>query len=643
MRATRSAAELLVGSSSAPNLHRPPSAGSNGGRGGAPIRRTSKTHSAFTTGLKKEEFGHALGELGLDWEDTIVTSVRGQALKKGIRPGWKIHMIDGVRVDTSEEIWGRIEAAKWQWRSCTLWFVTDMLAIRAEQAKSRAAKVQAEAERLARLPFEGAHDSRHMEQVKEQFKFNGFVEGAENRAVNLAQLKRTCEWTGNHCHRWRDPKTRQKLHIDTMTLLQMNHWLIKPATLEKDCAFTEMLSKDKQPPAWFVISWWGEKVVDLLKCMEAHMALRKLADTSGFWIGAYANRQHSLNEDFSSGHQKSTYYKALQQANFQVLLALDAKTDFKPPATPLLRLWCDFEALMCVDEPKTELDIASVQGTKAVILTKGLTKDEKDMEALNWGTGYKQKEFRERTFSTDTIEKLLSVMIQKAETAEPDDRERILNYIAGKPAGNPAPEESAEYLKANKRLRAMFALTCWRRIVCVSGDASDDSIKDLQLKVSDCIRNDTWRDTLSLDIAFMNGATEKMGMVMRSMPPNLKGLKLNVGSLNMADEHLVALGSSLPAGLEELELGLSGNTDLSNVGVANFMGNLPPKMFSQSLNLKGTGVSKEFQDKADTLDGIKQAIYDESQKGNLCTTVNLCPNKEVRGRMSYQLERSKCY
>lgn len=48
------------------------------------------------------------------------------------------------------------------------------------------------------------------------------------------------------------------------------------------------------------------------------------------------------------------------------------------------------------------------------------------------------------------------------------------------------------------------------------------------------------------------------------------------------------------------------------------------------MNLRGTNASKEFQENADTLDGIKQAIYDEAQRGSLCTTVNLIPSPDRR-------------
>lgn len=99
----------------------------------------------------------------------------------------------------------------------------------------------------------------------------------------------------------------------------------------------------------------------------------------------------------------------------------------------------------------------------------------------------------------------------------------------------------------------------------------------------------------------------------------------------------------MPPSLEELDLGLTNNVDISNVGIANVLNNMPSRLRKQCLNLHSTATTKEFQDKADSLDGIKQAIYDEAQKGNLCTTVNLLPNKEARGRMAYSTERSKCY
>jgi len=594
-------------------------------------------------GFTKLEFGHALGDIGLQWEDTIVTHVGGQAKQKGVRPGWKIYMVDGCPVSNSEEIWGRFQEAKWQWRNCSVHFVTDIMAIRADASRARVAKMQAETERLARLPFEGSHDTRHLEQLKEEFKFQGYVESPEHRAVSLAQLKHLLGWAASHCHRWRDPKTRSKLHIDVMNLYQINHWLIKPATKEKECAFYELLSKEKQTPAWYVVQWWGEKVSNLLSCLEAHASLRKLSPQSGFWLGAFANRQHAPREDLSvDGLHGTSFYKAMASTGFRILLYLDPKVENMGPATPMNRMWCDIEVAMCLDEASAVVDIGTIQNSKAIIMTRHLTEEEQESEKTAPGSGYKAKENRERAFSIDTIDKALSVAIQKAEVSELVDRANILNCIAGRDASAEVLDEHASYDKVNKRLRAMFALTCWRRIMAPSG-SEDDTMKEIQSKLADALRNDVWRESLDLSLAFMVGGVEKMGLLTRCLPPDIKELNLNLTGMNLSDEHIVALASSFPSGLEELQLDLSGNTDISNVGVANFMNNIPPKLRSQSLDLKNTGVSKEFQDKSETIDGIKHAIYEESQKGNLCTSIMLLPIKEAKGRMAYTVEKSKCY
>jgi len=646
MRPSRSAAELLVGSASAGSLlgrptstGRPPSAGS--GRG-VDARRPYRSKTAFQLkGLTKHEFGHALGDIGLRWEDTIVTSVDGQAKLKGIRPGWKIYMVDGQAVNSSEDIWGAFQEAKWQWRNIVVWFVTDMMAIRAEAARARAAKIQAETERLARLPFEGPQDTRHLEQLKEEFKFQGWVEKPEHRAINVAQLRQVLGWSSQHCHRWRDPRTRVRLSLDIMNMYQLNYWVTKPATQEKQCALFEMVAKEKQTPSWYVVQWWGEKVANLLTTLEAHLSLHSAAEHSGFWIGAFANRQHTLQSNLAEGYRGTSYWRAMAAARFHILLYLDPKTDHGGPATSTSRLWCNFELSMCLDEPSATIDLATVQSGKAVVVTRGLTQDEQDSEKRSPGAGYKAKEQRERAFSIEIVEKILAVTIQKAEVTETSDYGRILCSIAGRDPSLPAPEDCEQYTKVNKRLRAMFALTCWRRVMAISGD---DNIKDLQLKMTDVVRNDVWREAIDLSVAFMAAGAEKLLLLLRTLPPNLKDCVLDLCGLNIGDDQLLTLANTLPTSLEDFQLNLQGNADISNVGIANFVSQVPPKVRRQGLDLKNTGVSKEFQDKADTLDGIKSAIYEESQRGNMCTTVSLVPLRDApRGRMAFATEKSKCY
>lgn len=650
MRATRSAAELLVGSNSSGNLQRPPSSGSGGGRpgsgfekfrGGANLRHVSRTRSAFDHhGLCKHEFGHALGDHGLTWTDTIVTNVQGQAFKKGIKPGWKIYQIDGQTVHSSEDIWMKFQDAKWQWRSAHVTFVTDMGAIRGDASKQRAAKLQAEAERLARLPFDGAHDTRHLEQVWSEYKFQGLTEQPEARSISAQQIAKIMEWTSEKCHRWRDPTTRQKLNIDMMTLNQLNHWLIKPATKEKDCSFVEMLMPPgevlKRPPNWYVISWWGERLSNLLKCLETHNQIRGNTPVkSSFWIAAMANRQHSIPEAYDE--RRAIYTKALEQTRYRTLLVLDGVEDKTGPATAFTRSWCNYEMLLTLDMPMAQLDVAAVQNGKTMIMTQSLTEEEEDMEKVAAGSGVKQKEQREKAFSIDIIKAGLTVKIENAQATNPADGDRILNGIAGRELDSEPPEKCDEYVKANKQLRALFAITCWQRVISPPGE---DQMKDLQSLLSECLRGDIWRDSLTLSLSNINNGAEKLALLERCLPPNLKKLSVNFSGMNLSDEQVVGFAQSLPSFCEELNLNLIGNVDVSNIGIANFMNNIPPKLRDQNLKLGNTGVSKDFQDRSDSLDGIKQVIYEEAQRGSLCVSTMLVPSG-TRGRMLFSVERQK--
>ena len=45
-------------------------------------------------------------------------------------------------------------------------------------------------------------------------------------------------------------------------------------------------------PTWFASHWWGEPVLDFVRCCEKHAEVRGLAeDEATYWVCAYANRQ----------------------------------------------------------------------------------------------------------------------------------------------------------------------------------------------------------------------------------------------------------------------------------------------------------------------------------------------------------------
>lgn len=665
MRATRSAAELLVGAGSQPGLTRQKTGQTRAQlaaehrmvtmakmeemcRSGSRSKLLLDSH-VLLSDMTKVEFGHATGEHGLEWEDCYVTKVSGQARRKGVMVGWKIYMVDGKPVKSAHEIFHQLQEAKYQWRAAVVYFITDMPAIRKELKNTRNAEIQAEVERLARLPFEGVHDATHMEQVNTEFQWTCAIDRAEDRAVTLAQLNRVVKWTDGHCHRWRDPVTKLKLQVETMTMGQLNHWLIKPATKdkgdkEKGCSLMELLSDKKQPPDWFICCSFAEQLKGLFLNMKIHKETRKLKDETAFWMGPFAYRQHWHGRDEELNYddpKKSAFYRAMATANFHVLMPLDVKTFNGNLMTPFTRIWSNHCALQICGHPNAVLDIAAVQDGKAQLITMGLTEEEQDMEALSAGSGYKVKAEREKFFSKDIINFGLTINIQRGESSNPEHRVRILNGLAGRSRDLPPLEDHPNYTDANRKLQALIALTCWRKIMTAVAEAQSEMQK-MQERLADAIRSDVWRESLDLSIAFTPGNIEKLALLGRSLPPTLRELKLDMRGMNLTDETFISLAASMPNCLEGLRLDVSGNSEITNHGVTSFTEKNPPKLTKQSLGLKGTTVSKEFLDSSDTLEGIKKQIHEEAQKGSLCHTVNLCPHLDkTRKGMAYSHELTK--
>jgi hypothetical protein len=314
-----------------------------------------------------------------------------------------------------------------------------MKQIKAEQASKRMSELKAEAERLAKLPFPDAQDATHLEQIREFIPFQGYIDHREDRAITMPQLKMIMKWTKEHCHRWRDADppelsktSRMHLTMDFMNTYHLNHWLIKPATLEKDCSFVEMLTSQKQPAEWFVIHWWGDRLKDLMKCLELQIQTRELPESTAFWFGAYACRAHSMNDDVGVNPEATCYFRAMRQAKFHVLLILDSKTEHSGPATPFKRAWCGYEMSMslCQSDSNAVVDVATCEGLRPTLITQGLVKSEEMMEITDGGSGYKAKTEREKGFSLEIVGIALNANVQSGQTLRPKDKQRILNSIA---------------------------------------------------------------------------------------------------------------------------------------------------------------------------------------------------------------------
>ncbi|CAL1154999.1 unnamed protein product, partial [Cladocopium goreaui] len=111
-----------------------------------------------------------------------------------------------------------------------------------------------------------------------------------------------------------------RLQFETFNLYHANHWIIKPATdgyAKKGCSMVEIMAIQVQRPHWF------EPVCKFLACLEQHALVRELSSSTFYWVCAYANNQHCVEEDIKSNPRSTSFYRAMQMSE-GVLLVLDS-------------------------------------------------------------------------------------------------------------------------------------------------------------------------------------------------------------------------------------------------------------------------------------------------------------------------------
>lgn len=565
-------------------------------------------------------------------------------------------MIDGVVVQEGWEVFQQLEEAKRRRHSFIIWFVKDPEAILREQREAEEKKQREEAERKAaeearleaeRLekeerarqkelererkaaereaaaraaaskPFEHEEDKQHLAMLHKEFPFQGLVEGAENRAITLPQLQHILQFTATSCFRWVDTSSRsatyrQTLSMEMLNLYHLNSWLIMPATKEKKCSMVELLSSKPQPPSWFVSHWWGEPVAAFISCVQHHATTRKLPPQAAYWVCAYANRQHALDEDLTEDPKQTSFFKAMAIAEFKVLLILDAKTDLSGPATPFTRIWCAFEETMCLDQAKAPLDVATSHtgGSQSVsMLTREPLEDEAAMDEKAPGSGSTRRVERERDFPLAVMEAGLSVELEKAQASVAIDRTRILNCIAGRELNlEPPLEKHKRYDETNQKLRGLFALAFWRRVNLTTGSAQERDLQNrLKMRIEDAMRHDVTRTSLDLSLAGgpPGDQAEQAFLDLTScLPSNLRELTLDLSNTGIGDVGLEALAMNVPASLEAVSLDFSHCPGITDDGIAALRRHAASgaNLKKLKLGLHATGVSDEMKQVASSLE-----------------------------------------
>lgn len=149
------------------------------------------------------------------------------------------------------------------------------------------------------------------------------VKDCAERAMTLHELRVVRAVIMSNCikHKWKSSLDGKRIRPDDVNLYDLNTILIKPLTKKRNCAFKELFPSGAAAPAYYVSHWWGEKVLDFIKCCEYHAEMHDLDPyTARYWVCAYANRQHDLGADLGTNPEESSFQKAMKLASGVVLV-----------------------------------------------------------------------------------------------------------------------------------------------------------------------------------------------------------------------------------------------------------------------------------------------------------------------------------
>jgi len=345
---------------------------------------------------------------------------------------------------------------------------------------------------------------------------------------------------------------------DTVNLYHACDRIIKPATADLKCSFVELVAAGPQQPAWFVSHWFGEPVLDFVRCLTQHASDRGLAGGTPYWVCAYANNQWELDSAVTADPSESSFRKAMALSE-GTLSIVDRK------AVVYSRVWCVFEIHTAVVTfagegrskylfdiytaidvthrlPSTDENVFDVVECEAVGITTGFTQ----LDSARGGhLNLTRKAFREKAFPTDLTCEALQVDVKRAKASMEADRRGILNFIAGLADLGAAPHDEHEtYERLNAELRGKFAAGSWR-----SALERGEEMRSYEV----ALRNSRLQD-LTFSFRQCGQLTDDaLGALAGSLPEELQSLSLGLRfSAQFGDKGLASLGQGVPRKIQTL-------------------------------------------------------------------------------------------
>ena len=317
----------------------------------------------------------------------------------------------------------------------------------------------------------------------EKIRGKGFtIEKTEERGITIPQLKAIYEEIVQRCttEKWtravyggdgRPTGDVIQLTPQMVNLYDINERIIKQYTKEKQCSFVELIAVQAQKPRWFVSHWWGNPVINMIKCLEQHAADRQLdIEITAYWVCAYANNQHALGGEISDDPNESSFRKAMALSD-GTISTVDTN------CTTYSRIWCNFEMYDSIKASasrgyKLDLYTCVGEGGEAVGICDGYANvDIVEPQGIDEASVYKTK--RESNFPLDRILKAAEFKCQLAQAAREEDARHIRNVITGQSLTAEPLAEHPNYDHLNNVLRARFVVSCLTAILEASLPASE--------------------------------------------------------------------------------------------------------------------------------------------------------------------------
>ena len=178
------------------------------------------------------------------------------------------------------------------------------------------------------------------------------IELVEHRGLTLRQLEDLLFHIRRRCapEGWVD-MAGSSLQANDVTLLEAARYVVRPATILRQCSYVELVARGVQKPRWFVSLWSGTAMADVLSCLSMHSYDRGLErNEDPYWMCNLAANLWRPTEgsDVSNSFEEtpfkkpvwptdSAFYRAMQSCDGTVAI-LDPHGSF------FRRLWCVFEA-----------------------------------------------------------------------------------------------------------------------------------------------------------------------------------------------------------------------------------------------------------------------------------------------------------